>query len=705
MPSAPSSSPHRQSGSPRVSHVDVAIIGAGPAGCMAADVLSRYTDRGLSVRVFDKRSAKLDNGQADGINSRTLEIFESLGFVESIDKEGSRMSEINFWNPDPETGRLIRTGKIPDTIPGLSRFQQTILHQGRVEAHLLEDAAKHSKGAIVPERSMLPESLDIDESLVSDLDAYPITLTVRHLSDDESNPNGYAGDATGTRSGLFRSSLLSAEEEEALYKQNGAHEERVEVVKAKYLVGCDGAHSWTRRQLGIKMVGDQTTFVWGVLDMIPLTNFPDIRMRCAVHSANAGSIMVIPQERDLVRLYIQLPIQVRPGERADKSQFTPEFILGTARKVLHPYTLETEHIEWYTGYHINQRLTNSFGVHNRVFLAGDACHTHSPKAGQGMNTSMQDTWNLCWKLGAVATGIAKHELLQTYSDERQVVAQQLIDFDKKFSKLFSGKPSAADDLDDGVDLKEFKDVFVAGNRFGAGMSINYADSPVVGKDGSQGGIQSKQHLAAKLPVGERFYSAQVVNQASATADQLTTRIPFTGAFHLLVFPGDVTKPAAMDRLAKLAEYLDGPDSVVSRYTPANMPRWSVVDPITIHCAPRTAVELYDFPQPSIFYPHNYKRVFADEPSYHRGDGKAYETYGISKEEGAVVVVRPDQYTGLIVGLEDTDLLDEYFARILVPAKDGGFPASKVKKVSPPDWSKVAHQEINKTLAVNELGAS
>lgn len=119
---------------------------------------------------------------------------------------------------------------------------------------------------------MLPESLDIDESLVSDLNAYPITLTVKHLSDAESNPDSYTGDATGTRSGLFRSSLLSAEEEEALYKQNGRGE-RVEVVKAKYLIGCDGAHSWTRRQLGIKMLGDQTTFVWGVLDMVPLTNF------------------------------------------------------------------------------------------------------------------------------------------------------------------------------------------------------------------------------------------------------------------------------------------------------------------------------------------------------------------------------------------------------------------------------------------------
>lgn len=75
-------------------------------------------------------------------------------------------------------------------------------------------------------------------------------------------------------------------------------------------------------------------------------------MRCAIHSANAGSVMVIPQERDLVRLYIQLPIQVVPGERVDKSKVTPEFILETARRVLHPYTLDTDHIDWFTGYHM-----------------------------------------------------------------------------------------------------------------------------------------------------------------------------------------------------------------------------------------------------------------------------------------------------------------------------------------------------------------
>ncbi|GAA6017808.1 hypothetical protein JCM11491_004628 [Sporobolomyces phaffii] len=677
------------------SNVDVLIIGAGPAGCMALDVLSRYAERGLTCRILDKRSAALDNGQADGLNCRTLEVFESLGFVESIEKEGSRMSSIRFWNPDPETGRLMRTSEIPDTIPGLSRFQQTILHQGRIEHHLLQDALKHSKGTFVPERGMLPESLEIDESLVSDLDAYPITVKVRHLSEDESNPTAYKGDVNGTRSGLFRSSLLSASEEEKLYKNGDSAAPKTEIIKAKYLVGCDGAHSWTRRQLGVKMVGDQTNYVWGVLDLVPKTNFPDIRSRCAVHSAKSGSVMVIPQERDLVRLYIQLPIEVKPGEYLDKSKVTPENIMATARSILYPYTLETDHIEWFTGYHIGQRLTESFGKHNRIFLAGDACHTHSPKAGQGMNTSMQDTWNLGWKLGHVVTGLAKPSLLETYSAERQVVAKTLIDFDTKFSKLFSGKPaSATADGADGVDLKEFKSVFSTGNLFAAGMSIDYANSTISGK------AQSKPELATNLVVGERFYSAQVVNAASATADQLTTRIPFTGAYRVLVFAGNVAEPGPMARLKRLAEYLDSPESPVSKFTPSHLPRWSVIDPVTIHSSPRTSVELYDFPQPSIFHPHNYKRIYVDEPSYHRGDGKAYETYGISKEVGAIVVVRPDQYVGLVVGLEDYALLDDYFSAFLVAAKDGGLPGHKIERVSPPDWSQVEHQEVSDSRAVS-----
>ena len=76
----------------------------------------------------------------------------------------------------------------------------------------------------------------------------------------------------------------------------------------------------------------------------------------------------------------------------------------------------------------------------RVFIAGDACHTHSPKAGQGMNVSMQDGFNLGWKLASVLRGRSSPEILRTYSDERQAVAKELIDFDREWAKMFSAPP-------------------------------------------------------------------------------------------------------------------------------------------------------------------------------------------------------------------------------------------------------------------------
>ena len=79
----------------------------------------------------------------------------------------------------------------------------------------------------------------------------------------------------------------------------------------------------------------------------------------------------------------------------------------------------------------------------RVFIAGDACHTHSAKAGQGMNVSMQDTFNLGWKLAAVLRGTSSPTLLHTYSAERQAIAKQLIDFDREFARMFSAPPKEA----------------------------------------------------------------------------------------------------------------------------------------------------------------------------------------------------------------------------------------------------------------------
>jgi 2-polyprenyl-6-methoxyphenol hydroxylase-like FAD-dependent oxidoreductase len=109
-------------------------------------------------------------------------------------------------------------------------------------------------------------------------------------------------------------------------------------------------------------------------------------------------------------------------------------------------------VPWWSVYEIGQRICDKYddvpaqqadARLPRVFIAGDACHTHSPKAGQGMNFSMQDTFNLGWKLAAVLRGQCAPELLHTYSDERQVVAQELIDFDREWARMFSDRPGKA----------------------------------------------------------------------------------------------------------------------------------------------------------------------------------------------------------------------------------------------------------------------
>lgn len=392
--------------SPAESKIDVLIIGAGPAGLMMATWLARC---GVGARIVDKRGTKIFNGQADGLQCRTLEIFDSLGFAHRAWRESNHLLEICLWNPD-EHGRIRRSGRIPDTIPGISRFQQVVLHQGRIERFLLD--AVEACSDIRVERGVAPTSIDIDESRVDDDDdAHPVTVRLRRLSEEEATPEqaaGSADDGAPVQDGLFRSNLARDDTDRLLTAAKAGTEE---VVHARYVVGADGAHSWTRRQVGLELEGDSTDYIWGVLDMVPITDFPDIRMRCAIHSADAGSIMVIPRENKLVRLYIQLTTTERVGDepaRADRSKLSPRVILEAARRIMAPYTLSYRKLDWWTAYQIGQRVGTSFAVHDRVFLAGDAVHTHrytkraravsvcprltrcSPKAGQGMNVSMQD---------------------------------------------------------------------------------------------------------------------------------------------------------------------------------------------------------------------------------------------------------------------------------------------------------------------------
>jgi phenol 2-monooxygenase len=515
------------------------------------------------------------------------------------------MCTIALYNPD-ENGVIHRTGRIPDTLPGISRYRQVVLHQGRIERHFLDSIAEVSGGRIQVERPLIPETLEIDESKVEDPDAYPVTVRLRYMSEEESTPVQFGHK---TENGLFRSNLQTVEEEDAAYRlPPGAEAGMYETVHCKYVIGCDGGHSWVRRTLGFQMVGEQTDYIWGVLDAVPASNFPDIRSRCAIHSADSGSIMIIPREKGLVRFYVQLQERAEQGQRVNRTKFTPEMVIANAQKIFEPYSFDVSQLDWFTAYHIGQRVTDKFSKDERVFIAGDACHTHSPKAGQGMNTSMMDTYNLGWKLGLVLTGRAKRNLLKTYESERQPFAQALIDFDHRFSRLFSGKPAkdVADEM--GVSMDVFKDAFVKGNKFASGTAINYDESVIVAKEGKASTVKSKKELAKYIEVGTRFPSEQVVRHSEGLPLPLGDLLVTNGAFRILCFAGNAADPKQMARLDRLAAYLDSPESVISRYTPASRKRDFAIDVITIHSNSREEIEMHDFPAPALYPKYNYDKV-------------------------------------------------------------------------------------------------
>ena len=303
-----------------------------------------------------------------------------------------------------------------------------------------------------------------------------------------------------------------------------------------------------------------------------------------------------------------------------------------------------------------------------------------------MNVSMQDTYNLGWKISLVIKGSAKRSILKTYQSERRRVAQDLIAFDHRFSRLFSGRPAkdAADEA--GISMAEFKDAFEKGNMFASGLAVDYGASIIVAKpeksaeegDGADfgpkvngvGKVIGRQGLASNTKMGMRFPSFQVLNQSDARPWQLCHFLKSDGRFRVIVFAGNLADETQQKRVKRLGEELADPDSFLWRFTPPKEPIDSTIEILTVHSAPRQKVELLDLHE--IFHPFHpeqgwdYNKVFVDDISYHEGHGQAYMNYGVDKERGCMVIVRPDQYVGWIGELEGVRDMDRYFSEILIP---------------------------------------
>ncbi len=601
--------------------VDVLIAGTGPAGLCLAAQLAQFPD--IETMIIERMPANIIKGKADGINTRTMEMFQAFGFADKVKRETYWVNQTAFWMPDPANpAHIKRVGRVQDVADDSSEMPHILINQARLHELFLEVMA-NSPSRLAPDYGWEVQSLTIDPTT----DDHPVTVTLK--------------DSLGLYWGATRT------------------------VRANYVVGCDGAHSAVRKSIGGVLHGDAAHQAWGVMDILANTDFPDIRQKCLISSANEGNVLVLPREGGyLFRMYVELD-KLRPDEKAASRKLTQEDLVAAANRIVKPYTIDVKEVVWWSVYDIGHSITDKFddvgpagGRNPRVFTAGDACHTHSPKAGQGMNVSMQDTFNLGWKLVHVLTGRADASLLRTYSSERLTEAKRLVETDHEWSRIMSA-PTTQEERDGTVEPRIIRK-FKANLEFTGGTAVKYDASLLFAKG-------THQALAQGLEIGRRFHSAPVVRLADAMQMQLGHAAEADARWRLYAFAGKSDSSNPGSAIHRLADWLEtDPKSPVVRHTRKGEDIDAVIDVRAVFQQTFDQLAFEDLP--SLLKPRtgklglmDYEKVFCVD---HKGVGDIYDMRGIDRERGCIVVVRPDQYVAHVLPLDAREELSAFFAGFL-----------------------------------------
>lgn len=513
--------------------LDALVVGGGPTGLTMAGELAR---RGLKVRLVDKAlEPPPDHSRALAVQSRTLEIFEQIGLSQEEHARGRRVAALNLLLPGGRRGRLPLNAfnELSTPFPGMF-----VVQQSDTEAVL---ASRLPGLGVTAERGL---------ELVS-----------------------YAQDEAGVTATLRRG--------------DGVTEE----VRAKWLLGCDGAHSAVRRGADIPFEGDTYNDQCLLGDVIVDWPLPDGDMYISPARRGIAAAFPVPGERRF-RIICILP----EAQHAPTVELPQEEFEGHLRELL-PVPFKIEKAIVLSRYRLHHRVAAQLRK-GRVFLAGDAAHIHSPAGGQGMNTGIQDAYNLAWKLAEVEQGRMPAWLLDTYEAERLPVAHRLVDFTDRLFGLMAGHGLAPRLLRNvaprlmsrlfGVTILQRK---AAG--FISQLRIRYRQSPL--------SVQLGTEPRRGPHSGDRAPDAPLRDAQGAPArvfELLRGGLQHT----LLLFTGPRPDKTALEDLRAVARRLERPDVKVALVG---------------------SVEAGGYADP---------------------DGSAHATYGV--EAPAAFLVRPDGYIGV-----------------------------------------------------------
>ena len=622
--------------------------------------------------------------------------------------------ERTFWDPRADGKRgIVRTQRV-QSFPTSMNIQDNCtlgLQQGLIEGAFLRDMERHGQ------RVTRPWAFKHFE-MRPDLDAArPVEVQLMKMAPIVETTNE-GGAPTYT------------------VKETG----EAKVIRTKYLIGCDGGRSGVRKNLeeehGFEFNGDWVSTLWAALDVvIDESDFPDLRKIAAIHSANHGALYIFPREDNangdpIVRCYTQVnrlggeKSTETPQEARDK--ITKEQVMQAIREIAYPYKFNFKTVEWFTVYPIGQRLVNRYSLPSgqsrkgspfpahRVAICGDACHTHSPKAGQGMNTAVIDAQALAWRINLVEKGLAHADtLLSTYHDERYATGKQLIEFDAEYSALFSGEiPKSQPHLKD-LSAEQLKSYFVQVQRrnaaFTTGAGVNYAENVLNHRDLGRLGLE-RGLIVGSLEAGVRLEPAWASRWCNSQPVRIIHEVQFDapGGFRIYVCAGDLKRNKV--HLDSLVRHLDSAGSFLNRYRPnhkagrlakGNYNQLPVAlntgfgggfaketNPffhmLLIVRANRFRFELKDLehlgPLRSMVYADDVE-VGGERTGKEDGDdsvGGLHRRWGLDPE-GGIVVCRPDGYVGAVFplnrGEQGWNAIESYFAGFLQPSS--GFSPARM----------------------------
>jgi 2-polyprenyl-6-methoxyphenol hydroxylase-like FAD-dependent oxidoreductase len=338
--------------------VDVLVVGAGPTGLALAAQLAAF---GATVRVVDRRAVPGRASRALVIQPRTLEVLRPIGVTQALLDRG-------------------------DQAP-------------RVQLHL------DGRDLAMP----LPD-IDADDT------SYPFLLVLRQAEMEAALMAHLAAQGLSVEWGT---QLLSYRSEEAGVVAALRHRSgQAALVRARYLVGCDGANSTVRRQAGVAFKGGdyRRSVLLADIDI-------DGDLGCQGAHVFVGPqgvlILIAIGEHARWRLLV-VQANRAAGATAPAADDVRAIVESASRGRVRAHT-----VAWATQLPLQHRLAATFRS-ERAFLAGDAAHVHSPAGAQGMNSGIQDAINLGWKLALAAQGTASEALLDTYSQERRPVARAVL---------------------------------------------------------------------------------------------------------------------------------------------------------------------------------------------------------------------------------------------------------------------------------------